>query len=145
MCQFSEIYVLIIVWGSWTREGGLRVSGGTHNDKWLFIRLCHTKSGGVLCYTLRMFECPSVSASFPDSNLCSFWPIFFKLCMDIDIREEWFGIANELNTFINNRVMTLDWCKNVFFLSIFRTNWWILIKFCQCPCCILCTLFFVNF
>ena len=70
---------------------------------------------------------PSVSASFPDSNLSSFWPIFFKLCMDIYIEEEWFGIANGLNSFINNRVMALDWCKNVFFLNIFRTNEWILI------------------
>ena len=53
---------------------------------------------------------PSVSASFPDSNLSSFWPIFFKLCMDIDIREEWFGIANGLhvNSFIINRGMALD-------------------------------------
>ena len=131
------------------------------------------------------FECPvhpsihpSVSASFPDSNLSSFWPIFFKLCMDIEIGEEWFGIANwlnlfinnrvmtldwyknvvsgqfnlssfypnffklcmdieerfgianRLNSFINNRIMTLDWWKNVFFLNIFRTNGWILIKFC---------------
>ena len=57
--------------------------------------------------------CPSVSASFPDTNLSSFWPIFFKLRMDIDIGEEWFGIAKGLNSFINNRVMTLDWCKNV--------------------------------
>ena len=24
------------------------------------------------------------------------------------------GIANGLNAFINNRVMALDWCKNVF-------------------------------
>ena len=52
---------------------------------------------------------PSVSASFPDSNLSSFRPIFFfKLCMDIDIGEEWFRIANCLNAFINNRVMALD-------------------------------------
>ena len=35
---------------------------------------------------------------------------FFKLCMDIDINEEWFGIANGLNLFINNRVMALDLC-----------------------------------
>ena len=45
--------------------------------------------------------------------------------MDIDIGEEWFQIANGLNLFINNRVMALDWCKNVFsgllssFLPIF--------------------------
>ena len=49
--------------------------------------------------------------------------------MAIDIREEWFGIANELNWFINNRVMALDLCKNVFFLNIFRTDGCILIKF----------------
>ena len=52
--------------------------------------------------------------------------------MDIDVREKLFEIANGLNLFINNRVMDLDWCKNVFFLSIFRTNGWILIKFCIC-------------
>ena len=76
--------------------------------------------------------CPSVSTSFLDSNLSSFWPIFFKLCMDTDIREEWFRIAKRLTLYIDNRVMALDWCKNVFFLSIFRTNRWILIKFCIC-------------
>ena len=70
--------------------------------------------------------------SFPDSDLSSFWPIFFRLCLDIDIRKEWFGIADGLNSFINNRVMALDWCKNVFFLNIFRSNGWILIKFCIC-------------
>ena len=78
------------------------------------------------------FECLSVSASFPDYNLSSFWPIFFKLCMDIDIREEWFGIANRLNLFINNRVMALDWYETVFLLNIFRRNGWILIKYCMC-------------
>ena len=86
------------------------------------------------------FEClpvlpsvdPFVSASFLDSKLNSFWPIFFKLCMDIDIREEWFGIANGLNLLINNIVMAPDWCKNVLFLNILRTNGWILIKFCMC-------------
>ena len=52
--------------------------------------------------------------------------------MDITIGKEWFGIANGLNSFINNRFMALDWCKNVFFLNIFRTNGCILIKFCIC-------------
>ena len=53
--------------------------------------------------------------------------------MDIDIWEEWFGIANGLNSFINNRVIALDWYKNVFFfLNILRTNGWILINFCIC-------------
>ena len=68
--------------------------------------------------------------SFPDSNLSSFWPIFFNFCTDIDIRKEWFWVADGLKSFINNRVMALDWCKNVFFLNIFRTNGWILIRFC---------------
>ena len=68
---------------------------------------------------------PSVSASFPDSNLNRFWPIFFKLCMDFNFREKWFGVANGLNSFINNRVIALDWCKNGFSLNIFRT-------FCIC-------------
>ena len=102
------------------------------------------KKWQVLCYTLGKFwvsvclsvcpsvRCPSVSASFSDSNLSSFWPVFFKLCMDIDIGEEWFAISNGLNSFINNRVMALDWWKNVFFLNILRTNGWILIKFCIC-------------
>ena len=55
-------------------------------------------------------ECLSVRPS----ALCfriltsSFGPIFLKLCMDIDIEKEWFGIANGLNLFINNRVMDLD-------------------------------------
>ena len=52
---------------------------------------------------------PSVSASFPNSNLSSFWPIFFKLRVDIDIGEEWFGVVNELNSYMNHRVMALDW------------------------------------
>ena len=59
----------------------------------------------------------SVNASFPDSYLSSFLPLFFQLCMDIDIREELFGISNGLISFINNKVIALDLCKNVF-LSI---------------------------
>ena len=100
---------------------------------WAHMPFCYTRYILWRRYYVihsELFERPSISASFPDSNLSSFWPIFFKLCMDIDIREEWFGIAIMLNSFINNRVMALDWCKNVFFLNIFRTNGWILIKFC---------------
>ena len=97
----------------------------------IFIPRHKKKWRGIMLYPPnRLSVCPSVSASFPDSNLSSFWPIFFKLCKDIDTREEWFGIANGLNSFINNRVRALDWCKNVFFLNIFRTNGWILIQFC---------------
>ena len=49
--------------------------------------------------------------------------------MDIDIGKEWFGIADGLNSFINNRVMALDYVK-MFFLIVFRTNELILIKVC---------------
>ena len=78
----------------------------------------HKKWWGIMIYPPnRLSVRPSVSASFPDSNLSSFWPIFFKLCMDIDVREEWFGIANGLNSFINNKVMALGWC-NMYFSSI---------------------------
>ena len=64
----------------------------------IFIPL-HTKSGWVLCYTLLtlsvlpsvcLSSIPlSVSASFVCSNFCTFWPVFFKLCLDIGIGEEW--------------------------------------------------------
>ena len=66
---------------------------------------------------------------FPDSLT---WVVFDQFSSNFGIRMEWFGIANWLNLFINNRVMALDLCKNVFFLNIFRTNGWILIKFCVC-------------
>ena len=49
-----------------------------------------------------------VKTLFPDSNSSSFRPIFFKLCMGIDIRKDWFGIADGLNSFTDNRVMALD-------------------------------------
>ena len=92
-----------------------------------FYTLPHKKWRGIMLYPAKILSvCPSVSTSLPDSNLSSFWPIFFKLCMDIDIRGEWFGIANGLNLFINNRVMAL------FFLNTFRLNGWIMIKFCIC-------------
>ena len=43
--------------------------------------------------------------------------------MDIDIREEWFWIANAVISFINNRVMALDLCKNVFCLQYLQIKW----------------------
>ena len=108
-------------------------------DIWTYILLYPATKSGIILYppnhlsvrpSIRPSVHPSISASFPD--LSSFWSIFFKLCMDIDIREEWFGIAHGLNWFINKNVMALDWCKNVFFLNVFRTNGWISIKFCIC-------------
>ena len=86
----------------------------------------HTKSCGVLCYTLRTLSvCPSVvrpsvclsiSSSFPCSNFLTFWPIFFKLCIDIGIGEEWYGIASGIILFWNKRVMALDVCQKCFAL-----------------------------
>ena len=75
------------------------------------------KKLSVLFYTLRTVWVSvglSVGASFPDSYLSSLWPIFFKLCMDFDIGEEWFGIANVPNLFSNNRVMALIDVKKSF-------------------------------
>ena len=57
---------------------------------------------------------------FPGSYLSNFLPIPFKLCLDIDGREEWFRIANGLNLFINNRVMALDRCNARYFGLIFN-------------------------
>ena len=45
----SQQYMFLLLFG----EGGLLVSGGTRNDVIFFIIPCHTKSGRVLCYTLR--------------------------------------------------------------------------------------------
>ena len=86
------------------------------------------KVAGYYLILSEPFECPSIRP-FPDSNFSSFWLIFFKLCINIDFREEWFGIENGLNSFINNIVMAFDCCNNVFFLNIFTTNGRILIKF----------------
>ena len=64
-------------------------------------------------------ECPSiclsVSTSFPCSNFSTFWPIFFKLCID-RFREGWYEIASGLISFWNNKVMALDVCQKCFAL-----------------------------
>ena len=54
-------------------------------------------------------------ASFPCSNFSTFLPIFFKLCIDIGIGEEWYGIASGIISFRNNRVMALDLCPKCIF------------------------------
>ena len=69
------------------------------------------------------FECPSVCTSFPCSNFSTFRPIFFKFCIGIDIEEEWFGIANGLISFGNNRVMALDLCTICVFPQYLQTKW----------------------
>ena len=53
-------------------------------------------------------------ASFPCSNF-TFLQIFFKLCVDIGIGEEWYGIASWIISFRNNRVIALDLCPKCIF------------------------------
>ena len=48
-------------------------------------------------------------------TLVGFLPIFFKLCIDIVIREEWYGIASGIISFRNNIVMALDSCPKCIF------------------------------
>ena len=63
----------------------------------------HKKCRGIMLYPPN-FECPSVclsvclsvSASFSCSNFSTFGPIFFNICIDIGIGEEWYGIASGL-------------------------------------------------
>ena len=78
----------------------------------------HKKWRGIMLYPPN-FECPSVclsiSTSFPCSNFSTFWPIFFKLCIDIDIGEEWYRIASGLISFWNNIVIALDVCQKCVF------------------------------
>ena len=49
-----------------------------------------------------------VKNSFPLSILSIFRPIFFKLCIRVDIRKEWFGIEDGQLSSIKSRVMALD-------------------------------------
>ena len=77
----------------------------------------HKKWRGIMLYPPN-FECPSVrpsvclsvSASFPCSNFSTFWPIFFKFCIDIGIGEEWFWIAVGLISFRKNSFG--PWCMS---------------------------------
>ena len=45
----------------------------------------------------------------------TFLPIFFKLCIDIGIGEDWYGIASGIISFKNNRIMALDLCPKCIF------------------------------
>ena len=84
---------------------------------------------GIMLYPPN-FECPSVrpsihlsiSASFQCSNFSTFWPIFFKLCIDIGIEEEWYGITSGLISFRNNRVMALDLCPKCIFSQYLKNE-----------------------
>ena len=48
-------------------------------------------------------------------NSSTFLPIFFKLCVDIGIGEEWYVIASGIISFRNNRVTALDLCPHCIF------------------------------
>ena len=62
-------------------------------------------------------------ALFPCSNFSTFLPIFFKLCIDIGIGEEGYGIASGIVSFRNNRVMALDLCPKCIFGQYFKNEW----------------------
>ena len=47
--------------------------------------------------------------SFRALTLVAFDP--FKLCIDVGIREEWYGIVTGLISFRNNKIMALDVCQ----------------------------------
>ena len=49
-----------------------------------------------------------VKSLFPLSILSIFLPIFFKLCIRVDIRKEWLRIVDGLISPIKFRVMALD-------------------------------------
>ena len=69
--------------------------------------------------------------SFPCSNCSTFLPIFFKLCIDIGIGEEWYGIASGIISF-RNKLWPLSYVQNAFLVNILRMNRQISIKFCIC-------------
>ena len=47
-----------------------------------------------VCLSVCLSVCPSISVSFPGSILSIHRPIFFKLCIGVHIRKEWFGIED---------------------------------------------------
>ena len=55
ICVTSQQHMFLLLFGDpgQGRRSPIRVSGGTHNDKSLFIIPRHTKSDWVLCYTLQ--------------------------------------------------------------------------------------------
>ena len=61
-------------------------------------------------------------ASFPFTYLSTFLPIFFKLCTDIGIGEEWYGIASGIISLRNNRVMALDSCPKCNFAQYLNND-----------------------
>ena len=77
------------------------------------------------------FECPSVRPCFV-SGLEQFLTDFLQT-----LHGHWYqgGVVWDCKwaKFVNKQQSCgLDRCKNVFFLNVFRTSGWILIKFCVC-------------
>ena len=71
-------------------------------------------------------------ASFPCSNFRTFLPIFFRLCIDIGIGEEWYGIASGIISIRKTELWPLIYVQNAFLVNIVRMNRRISIKFCIC-------------
>ena len=73
-------------------------------------------------------------ALFPCSNFSTFLSIFFKLCIDIGIRAEWYGIASGIILFRNNRVMALDLYPKCIFGQYLKNEWTNFNKILHMPC-----------
>ena len=73
------------------------------------------KSAGYYVIPSVLKICPPVSASFSFSVLSIFLPIFFKLCIRVDIWMKWVGIV------ISTELWPLTCVRNSFSLSIFGT------------------------
>ena len=104
-----QMHECLCIWGPYVR---------LHPCQICYYTPPHKKWRGIMLYPPN-FECPSarppvrpsVSASFPCSNFHTFWPTFFKLCIDIGIGEEWNGIASGLISFWNNKSYG-PWCMS---------------------------------
>ena len=58
--------------------------------------------------SLELLPLIDVKSLFPLSTLSIFLQIFFKLCIRVDIRKNWFGIVDGLIASIKSKVMALD-------------------------------------
>ena len=81
-----------------------------------FYTLPHKKWWGIMLYPPKILSVhPSVCPSAIRPSELRFWTLTWVVYDRFSSNFAWFGIANfyGLNSFINNRVMALDWCKNV--------------------------------
>ena len=84
------------------------------------------KSYGPWCMS-KMF-----CTSFPCSNFSTFLSIFFKLCIDIGIGEELYGIVSWIISLKKQQLWLLIYVQNAFLVNILRMNRGISMKFCTC-------------